>query len=58
MKFTRNELLEYKQKFTDKPENFDAIMSIFNKNSQTQSSFWKPNGVIVSEEEKIKKKYF
>jgi hypothetical protein len=58
MKFTRNELLEYKQKFTDKPENFDAIMSIFNKNSQSQSSFWKPNSVIVSEEEKIKKNTF
>lgn len=58
MKYTRNELLILKEKFTEKPINFDSIHDIFNKNSTIISQFWKPNNVIISEQEKIKKNSF
>lgn len=58
MKYTRNELLVLKEKFTEKPINFDSIHDIFKKETQIVSQFWKPNNVITSEQEKIKKNSF
>lgn len=56
MKYTRNELLVLKEKFTEKPINFDSIHDIFKKN--IISKYWKPNNIITSEQEKIKKNSF
>jgi len=58
MKYTRDELLMLKEKFTEKPMHFESITKIFNKNSIIVSKFWKPNTVITSEQEKIKKNSF
>lgn len=58
MKYTRDELLKFKEKFTEKPMHFESIHKIFNKNSVIVSNFWKPNSVITSEQEKIKKNSF
>jgi hypothetical protein len=57
-KYTRDELLIFKEKFTEKPIHFESIHDIFNMNSNIVSKFWKPNNVITSEQEKVKKHSF
>lgn len=57
MKYTRNQLFVLKEKFIEKPINFDSIHCIFNQNSHV-SQYWKPNNIITSEQEKIKKNSF
>lgn len=59
MKYTRDELLKWKDKFTEKPIHFESIHKIFRRDSSILvPKFWKPNTVITSEQEKIKKNTF
>lgn len=57
MKYSREELLELKGQYTSILDNFDKIHDIFNKTS-IESKYWKPNGVITNEYDKIKKHTF
>ncbi len=56
-RYTREQLLILKEKFTEKPFDFDKIHSIFKQHSNL-SQYWKPNNIITSEHEKIKKNSF
>ena len=56
--YTRDELLSLKKQFLEKPIHFDQIHAIFKKENGNVSKFWKPNTVITSEQEKIKKNSF
>lgn len=57
MKYTRDEMLTFKKKFTEKPIHFENIHKIFKK-SEMNSQFWKPNTIITTEYDKIKKHSF
>lgn len=57
MKYTRDELLCFKTKFVEKPIHFDNIHKIFKCDTQN-TIYWKPNSVITSEYDKIKKNSF
>ncbi len=57
MKYTRDELLIFKKKFIEKPIHFENIHKIFKK-SEVNSTYWKPNTIITTEQEKIKKHSF
>ena len=58
MKYTRDDLLKFKIQFLDKPNHFESIHDIFNKEKVVASKHWKPNSVITSEHDKIKKNTF
>ena len=57
MIYTRDELLRLKDQFTEKPMHFENIHKIFSKTQENTTS-WKPNSVIISEHDKIKKNSF